>query len=322
MSSAPQQQQQKQQPSTHNKRLGDLQQYLSARSGQLAAVLPRTMRPDRLLKVAIAAASRNPTLLQCTPESIYASLHAAAQLGLEAGSPLGGAYLVPYRNKHTSSWEAQLIVGYRGLIDLARRSGQIKSIEAHCVLEGDHFELEWGLTPKLIHRPKLDGAADRPLLFVYAVAQLEGSATQSDVMTRAEVDAIRSRSKSKDTGPWVTDYLEMARKTVVRRLAKYLPLTVELADALEADGDGAVVDGELVASLVSVPAGEDGEQSEALPPAKTSKAARLAASLPASMPAGSDLPAGKVLQRGAVTIIDTDQPADDDGPPPREMGDE
>lgn len=214
------------QPAT--KRLGTLAALLESKKPQLAQVLPKHLTPERLVKIAISAVSKNPALLNCTPESVYLSVAQAAQLGLEPGGVLGGAYLVPYKST------CQLIVGYRGLIDLARRSGQIASIEAHVVRRGDAFDLEFGLTPKLMHKPKLDGAPGE-MQFAYAIARLRDGSVQYEVMTKAEIDAIRGRSRSGTSGPWVTDYEEMARKTVLRRLAKYLPLSTELATALDGE---------------------------------------------------------------------------------------
>jgi recombination protein RecT len=154
----------------------------------------------------------------------------AAQLGLEPTGVLGGAYLVPYKETCT------LIIGYRGLIDLARRSGQIESIEAHVVYSNDRFRCHYGLSPVLEHEPAWEGPPGA-VKAVYAIAKMKDGGMQLEVMTRAQVDAIKARSKTSGSGPWVTDYDEMARKTVVRRIAKYLPLTTELSDALQIDAD-------------------------------------------------------------------------------------
>lgn len=206
-------------------KIKSFQQYFEARKTAIASVIPKTLTAERVLKIAIAAVARTPKLLECNPQSVYSAVHSAGQLGLEAGSPLGHAYLVPFKS------ECQLIIGYRGLIDLARRSGQIVSIEAHVVREKDEYEIEFGIDPKLRHRPFLGGDAGKMVL-VYAVAKLKDGGVQSEVMTKADVDAIRKRSRASDSGPWVTDYDEMARKTVVRRLCKYLPISIEAADVI------------------------------------------------------------------------------------------
>ena len=215
---------------------------LDAAKPKLAEVMPRHLTADRLMRVAIAAMSRTPKLLECTPASLLNSVMQAAQLGLEPGSALGECYLVPY--KQTCS----LIVGYRGLISLARRSGQIASIEAHVVFSKDQFTCKYGLDSVLVHEP--DWSADPgEVVAVYAVAKLKDGGTQLEVMTKAQVDAIRKRSMAGNSGPWVSDYNEMARKTVVRRICKYLPLSIEMAEALALE-DGDEID------IVALPAGE------------------------------------------------------------------
>jgi recombination protein RecT len=206
--------------------------YLEARKDNLAAIIPKTLTLERVMKVAIAAYARTPDLRECTVPSIYMSINQAVQLGLEPAGPLGHAYLVPFNNKKTRQKECQLIVGYKGLIALARRSGEIVSIESHVVYERDKLDLRYGLERKLDHVPCLDGDPGKPRL-VYAIAHLKDGGVQMEAMTIAQVEKIKARSKASDSGPWVTDFEEMARKTVIRRLAKYLPLSVELAEALD-----------------------------------------------------------------------------------------
>jgi recombination protein RecT len=210
-----------------------LKSLLEGQRGAIQAVLPRHLSAERILKVALVAASRNPLLLECDAMSILRSVMSSSQLGLEPDGPLGSAYLVPFKNKN-GRMEAQLIVGYRGLIDLARRSGQIVSIEAHVVREKDKFECSFGLEPVLKHVPDWSDDPGKQIA-VYAVAKLKDGGVQAEVMTKHEVDAIRKRSRAGNFGPWVTDYEEMSRKTVVKRLAKYLPISVELSQALEVD---------------------------------------------------------------------------------------
>jgi recombination protein RecT len=192
----------------------------------IADRLPRHLSADRIIKVAVTAINKNPDLLKCTRDSILMAVMQSAELGLEPGGALGEAYLIPYGTT------CQFIPGYRGLISLARRSGQIVSIEAHVVREKDEFEYELGLEQRLKHRPYIDGEPGK-LRIVYAVAKLKDGGTQLEVMTRAQVDAIRNASKGKNSIPWKDHYEEMARKTVVRRIFKYLPVSVELAAALE-----------------------------------------------------------------------------------------
>ena len=208
-----------------------LKAYLENNKGAIAQVLPSKMTADRMLKVVLSATLRTPKLLECSQVSILQSVMHAAQLGLEAGSPLGHAYLVPFFNKDANRTDCQLIVGYRGLIDLARRGGEIKSIEARCVYKNDEFTLRYGLKPQLEHAPCLD---DDPgeLRLVYAIAHIRGSKPQVEVMTLPQVERIRKASKSGKFGPWAEHFDEMARKTVVRRLCKYLPLSIEAAEEI------------------------------------------------------------------------------------------
>lgn len=204
---------------------------LVSRRDEIAKVLPKHMTPERMIKLAQIAISRTPKLGSCTPLSLYVSVMKAAELGLDCSGTLGSAYLVPFGN------EAQLIIGYRGLIDLARRSDQIQNIEAHPVYVNDQFEMTLGTDGKIIHVPTLDGDPGEFRL-VYFICRLKGGGIQTDVMTKAACDAIRRRSRASNSGPWVTDYVEMCRKTVVKRGLKYCPMSVEFAEAMAADADG------------------------------------------------------------------------------------
>jgi len=211
--------------------LKTLAQYLEARKADIAQAAARHVSPDRLARVVLNCVARTPALRNCTMVSIYRSAMMAAELGLDPGSALGECYLLPYKD------QCQLIVGFRGLITLARRSGEVETVQAWVVYEGDDFEVKLGTHPEIIHNPRYDGDRDpSKVRYVYAVAKLRGTDTPMfDVMTRAEVEAVRKRSRSGAAGPWETDWAEMARKTVVRRLAKYLPMSVEMAKAVELD---------------------------------------------------------------------------------------
>ncbi len=221
-------------PRNGNNALNTIRDLLEKSKPKFAEVIPKHLSIDRLVRVAIAACSREPKLLLCTSTSLLNAVMQAAQLGLEPGGPLGDSYLVPYKDDCT------LIVGYRGLINLARRSGQIVSIEAHVVYELDKFVCKYGLNPILEHEPDWSGDPGE-MIAVYAVAKLKDGGTQCEVMTKTQIEKIRMRSAASksDRSPWShkDDYFEMARKTVVRRLCKYLPLTAELASALEMEGD-------------------------------------------------------------------------------------
>lgn len=200
---------------------------------QFEAALPSVpgLTVDKFVRVAMTTLRTNRKLLQCDQGSLFAALMLSAQLGLEPNvGPLGHAYLVPYGKELT------FIVGYKGYIELARRSGQVSSVYAEAVHQGDRFVVTKGLHRDIVHEPDMD-TEDAPLTHVYAVARFNtGEEPQFVVLTRGQVERFRSRSMTKNNGPWVTDYEAMALKTGVRRLATWLPLSVEFHRALVADG--------------------------------------------------------------------------------------
>ena len=224
---------------------------------QLALAVPKHLNADRMARIAATEVRKNKALLNTEPTSFLGSVMQAAQLGLEPGSALGQAYLVPYGN------QCQLIIGYKGMIDLARRSGQVLSLNAYAVREGDDFSFQLGLKPDIHHVPSLE--ADRikkPITYVYAVATLKGGGYQFEVMSRAEVEAVRAKAKSKNI--WNTYFEEMAKKTVIRRLFKYLPVSIEALEITNADakreaGEKVEPDDVINIEAVSVEDFEDGE---------------------------------------------------------------
>lgn len=209
---------------------------LMQNSAALKNVLPKHVTPDRMMQVALTAFTTTPALQECYVPSLISSVVQASAMGLEPNTVLGHAYLVPFNNKKKRRTDCQLIIGYRGLIDLARRSGEIISLNAHAVYQQDEFSYEYGLEEHLRHIPSED---DDPgeLTHVYAIAHLKGGGHVFEVMTKKQVDKIRAGSQSGGSqySPWSTHYEAMARKTVIRRLAKYLPMSVQLATAVDAD---------------------------------------------------------------------------------------
>jgi recombination protein RecT len=200
---------------------------------QIEGALPRHLTPERMMQVARTAVYRTPKLQECDPMTVVAAIVQASELGLEPVGSLGHGYLVPRWNKNARCMEATFLPGYRGLLELARRSGQIASVQARVVYEGDDFDFEYGMEPRVRHKPHLGKRG--AVVAAYATAKLKGGETALEVMSVEEIDLIRARSQSKDFGPWVTDYSEMARKTVLRRLLKLLPCSVELTRAFEID---------------------------------------------------------------------------------------
>lgn len=211
-----------------------LSAFFEANRGAIAAVLPRHVSPDRMLKVALGAIRQTPALLEASTTSLFGAVVACSQLGLEPNTPLGHAYLVPFKDRKKGTTEVQVIPGYRGLIDLARRSGQIVSIAAHAVRAGDEFRYSYGLDEELHHVPGDDDNA--PITHFYAVAKLVGGGHAFEVMSRSKVDGIMHATQSRGAyGPWKDHYEEMGRKTLIRRLFKYLPISIELAKAVALD---------------------------------------------------------------------------------------
>lgn len=198
---------------------------------QLALAIPKHLSVERLLRVAYTSILRNPKLMECTPQSLLSCIMVCGQLGLEPDQFLGQAYLVPFKNHGTL--ECTLIPGYRGYIALARRSGEVQSVSAQVVYTKDHFELTYGIDEKLNHIPA-DG--DRgEVRGAYVVFRYKDGSHSFDYMPKADIDRIRARSKSANDGPWVTDYAEMAKKTVIKRHAKLAPMSVEFAKAVALD---------------------------------------------------------------------------------------
>lgn len=210
-----------------------LKDVLEARKGELQRALPRHITADRLVRTAITSVSQNPKLLNCTPVSVYSCLLQLAQLGLEPGVQ-GRAYLIPYKEN------CQVLIGYQGLLDLARRSGEIAKVTAHVVYPGDRFEYIYGSVERLEHRPaEKEPDNETDLTHAYAVAWLRGCAEpQIEVMPAYKIEEHRKRSpsvKAKRSSPWDTDYAAMAKKTVLRQLCKLLPASVELQTAVALD---------------------------------------------------------------------------------------
>lgn len=201
-------------------------QLLEQQKAQIARALPKHLDAERLTRIALTVIRTNKDLARCTPESLLGAVMLSAQLGLEPG-PLGHCYFVPYKNQVT------FIIGYKGIIDLARRSGNIESLVARTVHENDEFEYEYGLEDRLFHKPVLTNRGHA--IAYYAVAKYVGGGHTFLVMSREDVEQHRARSAAKNSGPWQSDYDAMARKTVIRAMAAFLPLSVEAARGLVQD---------------------------------------------------------------------------------------
>lgn len=232
--------------------------FLETYKNEIARALPRHMTADRMARIALTEFRKTPALMKCDPATLFGAVIQCAQLGLEPGGALGHAYLIPFENRKKGTTDVQFIVGYRGMIDLARRSGQIVSLTARTVHANDKFTYRFGLDETIEHVP---AEGDRgELTHVYAVAKLKDGGVQFDVLTRHEIEGIRNESQGYKTAkryertdsPWIAHFEEMAKKTVIRRLFKYLPVSIELQRAVGLDeqgeagveqGNAAVIDG-------------------------------------------------------------------------------
>lgn len=202
-------------------------------------ILPKHLDPERLSKTMLLAMTRQPLLYECSVESIIQSFMTCAELGLEPGGIRGYMYLVPFWNSRIKGYECQTIPGYRGLMHLAKSCQDISYITARVVHAADRFEAVYGLTENLVHEPCLDDNRG-PAVCVYAVAHWRTGDKQFEIMTRSQIESIKSRSRSRDkngniVGPWVTDEDEMWRKTAIRRLMKYMELSDSLERAIDLD---------------------------------------------------------------------------------------
>lgn len=215
----------KQTPAT----LADL---LEKQKSELEKVLPKHLSGDRLARIALSACSRSDDLMKCSAASILRAVMDAAKLGLEPSGSVGGAHLVAHWNSKAGVHEAVLMTDYRGEMELARRSGLISSITCHVVHERDTFDLVLGDDEHLTHRPALEADRGRAV-GVYAIAHLKDGGKQRIYLSSEEVDHYRSKSRSRDKGPWVTDTLAMWRKTAIRRLCNMLPRSAEYADFVD-----------------------------------------------------------------------------------------
>ena len=196
--------------------------------------LPSVMTPERFTRMVLTAMNSTPQLCECTQESFLGAMMQAAQLGVEPNTPLGQAYILPYKNK--GKMEAQFQLGYKGLIDLAYRSEEVTIIQAHVVHKNDVFEFEYGLDPKLKHVPAT-GDRGEPT-YVYAMYKTKSGGMGFEVMS---MDDARkhgqrySKSFKSDYSPWQTNFEEMAKKTVLKKVLKYAPMKSDFKRALSTD---------------------------------------------------------------------------------------
>ena len=212
-----------------------MQTYIKSMEGEIKKALPSVMTPERFTRMVLSAISTNPKLGSCTPPSFLGAMMSAAQLGLEPNTPLGQAYILPYKNKGVL--EAQFQLGYKGLIDLAYRSGEVELVQAHVVYENDKFECEYGLDAKLVHVP-----ADKDrgnAIKVYAMFKTKSGGYGYEVMSMEDIREHAkkySQAYSSSYSPWTTNFEEMAKKTVLKKCLKYAPLKSDFVRGIVQDG--------------------------------------------------------------------------------------
>lgn len=212
-----------------------LKDFVQRMAGQIKTALPANITPERMVRIAMTAIAKDPKLAVSTPESFMGSLLTSAQLGLECNTPLGQAYLIPYHNSKAGTIETQFQLGYQGLLDLCYRTGHYKTIQARVVYKGDDFAYEYGLNETLTHKPQ--NISKEPI-YVYAYYQLNNGAKAFEVMSWNDVlDHAKKFSQSSNSSfsPWKTDPESMAKKTVLKKVLKYAPKTVEVAESLASD---------------------------------------------------------------------------------------
>jgi recombination protein RecT len=238
-------------------KFGTMRDLMEKSKAQFARVLPSHMDADRLLRIALTQIRTNPRLLDCTPESMVGALMKAAQLGLEPDGVTGRAYLIPRRNARLGTVEVNFQRGYKGILELAYRSGQIASVRADVVREGDFLEYEKGLDEKLVHRP--GSSFDAPVTHVYAIISLKQGGNLWDIWPSAKVEAHRRRfsKDSRDDSVWSTDWEAMAKKTLLIAVGNLAPQSIEWAHAADEErtgGEGVSADIDIVDGFVTEPA--------------------------------------------------------------------
>lgn len=221
--------------------VGDL---LASMRDRIAQVLPKHLSPDRIIQMAATTISKNPTIAECSTGSLMGAVMQASVLGFPPVDALGYCYFVPYYNKKRDPQtgqelrvkEVQFQIGYKGLIDLARRSGKIRMIYAEVVRYGDDFAYCFGLNPDIRHTPT--GDTIHPITHAYAVCHLMDGGFNFVVLSLSEIERLRKRSQGqgeKPSGAWASDYEAMAKAKALKQLSKYLPLNIDQAEAVSTD---------------------------------------------------------------------------------------
>ena len=201
-----------------------IKDYIKMYESQIARALPNVITPERFSRMVLTAITKTPKLAECTPESFMGAMLTAAQL-------------IPDESK------CEFQIGYKGLLELAHRSGELKTLEAHCVYENDEFSVEYGLNPNLIHKPCFKDKGE--LLGIYAVYHTNNGGYAFEFMSKEDIENHRnqySKSYKSASSAWQTDFESMAKKTVIKRLLKYAPLKTEFVRAIANDEQTQTID--------------------------------------------------------------------------------
>jgi len=200
---------------------------LDKNKAQIMAALPGMVKPERFIRIALTAVQRNPKLLQADAWSLLGAVMEAAQAGLSLDPSRREAALVPRWNKNKRKYDVQFMPQYGGYIKLAHDSGKISNIFARVVYENEEFDVEHGLETKITHKPLPPNKRGEERVGAYAVVKMKDGTTQAEHMWEGDIMEIRDRTPAPDKGPWETDPDEMRKKTVIRRIAKVIPLSPE-----------------------------------------------------------------------------------------------
>lgn len=209
---------------SHRERVLAQQNAVMKAKENFAKLLPKHVTADALVRSVTAAISRTPELATCDTQSLVLAVASAAATGLIPNTPLQLGYLVPFRDNKSGKNLVQFIPSYRGLIRLATNSGEIKSIMAYVVYERDRLEVHMGTSPRIEHVVYVGNGGRGEAVGYYAVARLSNGESVFEIMDRDQVNRVAAMSKAKN-GPWTEHFDEMARKTVARKLCKYLPMS-------------------------------------------------------------------------------------------------
>ncbi len=217
----------------------DLAAFLASKSHELSAICSKAMTPARVIQLAMLCAYKTPKLLECEKASVYGCISQVAAMNLDLNPSAGEAYLIPRSTKVKKDGRESYVmlctlqIGYQGLAKCARSSGMVRTVQARYVRAGDHFKITYiNDMPNIVHEPKMDGDAG-DITHVYATARLSTGEPVVEVMTADEVDHVREKYADKDSRAWDDSWGEMAKKTVFRRLSKWLPKSDELVKAIE-----------------------------------------------------------------------------------------